>query len=161
MVTLKEDIEKQSDWLVKAFESEGYKLDYTIHSFIDIDKFFLKSLKNGKPKRSSTLSKDLKGITFSISCYLAETLVKNVCDSTLITDGDDPKGKSNFYVKLSDRTICFPVTIVKNRIKNGLRNGIYLYGYELTQEFTNEIFDPTYSDIEKEIKFKKEWWKFW
>lgn len=50
MVTLKEDIAKQSDWLVKTFESEGYKLDYTIHSFIDIDKFFLKNLKNGNQK---------------------------------------------------------------------------------------------------------------
>lgn len=106
----------------------------------------------------------MKGITFSISAYIAETLVKNVSDSTLITDDNDPNSKSNFYVKLSDRTICFPVTIVKKRIKNGLRNGIYLYGYELTQEFTNEIFDPTYLDIEKENKCKKEcttWWKFW
>ena len=49
MATLKEDIKKQSEWTRIAFKSDGYELDYTIHSFIEIDKFFQNNLKNGKP----------------------------------------------------------------------------------------------------------------
>lgn len=39
MATLLEDIKTQSEWIVKAFKSDSLNLDYTIHSFIEIDKF--------------------------------------------------------------------------------------------------------------------------
>lgn len=107
MVKLKEDISKQADWVVMVFGSDGYKLDYTIHSFIEIDRFFLKNLKNGKPKIGTKLSKNSKELVFSISAYMTETLIKNVPDSILITDDTNRKSKTDFYVKLPNRTIAF------------------------------------------------------
>ena len=41
MGILLEDIKTQSDWIVKAFEYDGLKLDYSIESIIEIDKFLL------------------------------------------------------------------------------------------------------------------------
>jgi hypothetical protein len=40
MGTLKEDIKKQSEWLVKAFKSDNLKLNYTVESFKLLDDFF-------------------------------------------------------------------------------------------------------------------------
>lgn len=55
MATLKEDIKSQSDWIVKAFEADGFKLDYTIESIIEVDRFFEVNIKNGKPKKGGRL----------------------------------------------------------------------------------------------------------
>ncbi len=52
MATLKEDIKKQSDWIIKAFAADKLKLDYTIHSFMEIDKFFNKHSKNGATSKT-------------------------------------------------------------------------------------------------------------
>jgi hypothetical protein len=57
MATLKEDIKKQSDWIVKAFAADNFKLDYTIDSFIEIDRFFNKNMQNGQPKKEGRLAK--------------------------------------------------------------------------------------------------------
>ena len=51
MATLKEDIKKQSEWIIKAFKEDGFNLDGTIESIIEVDRFFTKNLKNGKPKK--------------------------------------------------------------------------------------------------------------
>jgi len=48
------------------------------------------------------------------------------------------------------------------RFKNGAEDSIYIYGYEITKEFTNEEFDDSYWNITDEIvEEKKAWWKFW
>ena len=51
MGTLKEDIKTQSDWIVKAFAADGFKLDHTIDSLIEVDRFFIANMKNGQPKK--------------------------------------------------------------------------------------------------------------
>jgi hypothetical protein len=51
MGTLKEDIKFQSDWITKAFAEDGFTLDYSIDSIIEVDRFFTKNMKNGQPKK--------------------------------------------------------------------------------------------------------------
>ena len=41
----KEDIKKQSEWIIKAFKEDGFNLDGTIESIIEVDRFFTKNLK--------------------------------------------------------------------------------------------------------------------
>ncbi|WP_202704382.1 hypothetical protein [Flavobacterium sp. UGB4466] len=164
MATLKEDIIQQSDWVIKAFESDGYKLDYSIYSFIEIDRFFQKNLIDGKPKRGGRLSKNFGAIVFSISSYVAQTLIKNVPNSSIVTDDSDVNGEINFSVELSNGTVCFPAQRVMKRIKNGLEDAIYPYGYELAKEFINESFDQSFWDIGKGEELEEEskpWWKLW
>jgi hypothetical protein len=74
MATLKEDIKKQSDWIIEAFQVDGFKLDYTIKSFVEIDKFLEKNSKNGNPTNGGRLTKNLGSILFSIGSYIGETL---------------------------------------------------------------------------------------
>ena len=56
MATLLEDIKTQSDWIVKAFKSDNFNLDYTVHSFIEIDRFINMHAKNGQPVPGGRLS---------------------------------------------------------------------------------------------------------
>ena len=75
MGTLQEDIKAQSSWLVRAFAADGLQLDYTINSLKQIDKFFEKHSKNGKPVKNGRLSQNV-GSIFYIGSYVGETIVK-------------------------------------------------------------------------------------
>jgi hypothetical protein len=55
MATLIEDIKSQSQWIVKAFAADGFKLDYSIDSIIEVDRFFVANMKNGQPKKGGRL----------------------------------------------------------------------------------------------------------
>jgi len=163
MATLKEDIKKQSDWLVKAFAADKLKLDYTIHSLIEIDKFFNKHTKNGQPVKRGRLSSNLGPIIFSIGSYVGQTIIKTIPKAVWQTDDKDPEGELTASVKLPNGTIIWPMQKVLKRFKNGSEDSIYVYGHELTKDKTKEPFDKSYWDIDKNDNKSttKPWWKFW
>lgn len=69
MATLKEDIKTQSDWIVNAFRVDGYNLDGTMDSIIEVDRFFKQNMEGGKPKKNRRLSGQGYGNKlFSIRC---------------------------------------------------------------------------------------------
>jgi hypothetical protein len=165
MATLKEDIKTQSDWIVKAFAADNFKLDYTIDSFIEIDRFFNKNMQNGQPKKGGRLAKKGFGpILFSIGSYVGETIIKNVKGAEWITDDSDPQAELNVSMKLPDETEFWPIQRVMKRFQNGSEDSIYPYGYSLTKEFTNLPFNEQFWTLTAETdepEIKKPWWKFW
>jgi hypothetical protein len=158
MGTLKEDINKQADWIVKSFAEDKLRLDYSITSLIAIDKFFLKNTVDGKAKPGGRLSKNMGGIIFSIGAYIGNTIIKNVPGSFWETDDEVAGGEIDVAVKLPNDIVIWPVQRAMNRFKNGGEDSIYVYGYEITKEFTGEKFDGSYWEI---TKVTKPWWKFW
>ena len=78
------------------------------------------------------------------------------------TDDNDPQGEINASVRLPDGTIMWPMQRVMKRFQNGSEDSIYVYGHSVTKELTNELFDQSYWQIDKEkAKPNKPWWKFW
>lgn len=163
MATLLEDIKIQSEWLIEAFAADNLKLDYTIHSLIEVDKFFNRNTRNGKAVKGGRFSKNLGAIIFSIGAYVGQTIVKTIPSAAWETDDNDPQGEITAAVKLPDGTIMWPMQKVMKRFKNGSEDSIYAYGHHITKDLTNEAFDQSYWDIENEnvLIFKKPWWKFW
>lgn len=161
MGTLIEDIKPSSDWIVKGFQADGLKLDYTIDSFIEIDKFFNIHAENGVAKRGGRLSKDLGYILFSLGAYIGETIIKNVPGSIWITNDDDPEGEVMITVKLPNGSEIYPVQRVIKRFENGAEDAIYVYGHIVTKEFTNETFNGSFWVEMKQEKPAKPWWKIW
>lgn len=167
MGTLKEDIKTQSDWIVKAFEADKYKLDYSIGSIMEVDKFFFKNMVNGKPKKGGRLSKKGFGsILFSIGSYVGETIIKNVPGTEWITDDNDPQGELNVSMKLPNGEEIWPIQRIMKRFLNGSEDSIYPYIHMATKEFTDHTFDDTFWKLEEEIEHEDEhitkpWWKFW
>ena len=161
MGTLREDIKSQSDWIVKALTADKFKLDYTIESFIEIDKFFIKHSKNGQAVAGGRLSKNLGAIIFSIGSYVGETIIRVVPGAEWKTDDADPKGEMNVSVKLPNGTEVWPMQRVMKRFKDGDEDSIYPYGYSVTKEFTNKSFDEVFWKLTRGKEESKPRWKFW
>lgn len=164
MGKLLEDIKSQSDWVVKAFALDGYKLDYTIDSFIQIDLFFKHNMKDGKPINGGRLPIPGFGpILFSIGAYVGETIIKHVPGAIWITDDNDPQGELTVAVKFPNGAELWPIQRVFNRFRNGTEDAIYPYGYLITKDFTKQEFNPQFWTLtaETEDKRYKPWWKFW
>ena len=141
MGTLKEDIKAQSNWIVKAFAADGFKLDYTIDSIMEVDRFFVKNMENGKPKKGGRFyGKRVGSILFSIGSYVGETIIKNVSGSEWITDDNDPQGELTVSLKLPNGGQIFPIQKVMKRFQNGSEDAIYPYVYMVTKEFTSLPF---------------------
>lgn len=161
MATLLEDIKKQAEWTVEAFKVDGYKLDFSINSLIEIDRFFEMNMIDEKPKKRGRLAKNLGPVLFSIASYLTETILRNSPGSELLTDDDDPYGEVNFSIKLPDNGVIFPWERVMKRFKNGFEDSIYPYGYELTKTFVEVSFDQSFWEMRREIEKarSKPWWR--
>lgn len=163
MASLKQDIKTQSDWIILALKTDGFKLDYSIQSFIEIDRFFEKNTKDGKPTRGGRLAQNIGAIIFSIGSYIGEAFIKNVQGTDWITDDNDPNGEITAAIKFPDGNTVFPMQRVMNRFKNGYSDSIYTYGFEITKNYINEPFNVAFWDIGRKSnqEIKKAWWKFW
>ena len=153
----------QSEWIVEAFEADNLKLDYTIGSIMEIDKFFFKNMVNGVPKRGGRLAqKGFGSVLFSIGSYVGETIIKNIPDSEWITDDKDPQGELNVSMKLPNGAEVWPIQRIMKRFQNGSGDSIYPYVHMATKEFTNHTFDKEFWNLEEKYgKSNSPWWKFW
>lgn len=156
MATIKEDIVTFSNMIVRGFDNDKLKLDYTLTSFKDIDTFYNLHSKNSERIEGGRFSKNLGQILFSLGAYIGQTIIKIVPDTIWVTDEDDPEGEINAILKLSDETVVWPMQRTIKRFRNGEEDGIYIYGYHIVQKYT---------DIEKLLqqekisRTKKPWWK--
>ena len=163
MATLLQDIKTQSDWITKAFAADNLKLDYTIHSFIEIDKFFNKHSKDGKALKGGRLSQNLGAIIFSLGSYVGQTIIKNIPGSVWQTNDNDPEGELNATIKLPDGTVIFPMQRMMKRFQNGSDDAVYVYGHHIAKDYIDESFDQSFWSIDenKDNQAKRPWWKFW
>lgn len=165
MATLEEDIQAQSEWIVKAFAADGFKLDFSIASIIEVDRFFIANMKNGQPKKSGRLyGKGFGPILFSIGSYVGETIIKNVPGSEWITDDNDPQAELNVSLKLPDGVEMWPIQKVMKRFQHGSEDAIYPYVQMVTQDFTKLPFIEEFWMLTAEGdkgENTKPWWKFW
>ena len=95
MANLHNDIKKSSAWAVKAFAEDNLRLNYTIDSFKDIDKFFDLHSTNGTANEEGRLTNNLGSTLFSIGSYIGETFIRLVPGSVWVIDNNDPKSEIN------------------------------------------------------------------
>lgn len=164
MATLLEDIKSQSDWIVRAFASDGYKLDYSFDSIMEIDRFFAANMSNGEPKKGGRFPKKGFGaILFSMGSYIGETVIHNIPGTEWITDDEDPQAELNVFLRLPNGVECSPIIKVFKRFQNGTEEALYPYVHMLVEETTGHVFNQDFWRLiaEAEKEKKKPWWKFW
>ena len=163
MPAILESIEAQSKWILAAFKSDNIELDFTIRSFIEIDKFLSLHVKNGQRMKGGRLEKNFGTIVFSIGSYMGETIRKSVPGSFWKVDDTDTQGEINAELVLPGGLTIWPIQRVMKRFKNGPEDSVYIYGHELTHEFTKEPFDQAYWEMNQEngSARAKPWWQFW
>lgn len=124
--TLAEDIKSYTEWIVGAMTSAGYKLDFTVESMKEIDRFFDEQNRPG-----GILNPQNRGsIMFAIGSYIGETVIK-CFGGEWITDDNDPQGETNITVKTAKGTMFSPVQRCIKRLLNGEEDGIYAYVYAI------------------------------
>ena len=163
MGTLLEDLQKQSDWIVKAFAADKITLDYSIHSFIEVDRFFNRHSRDGKAIKGGRLSQNLGLIIFGLGSYVGQTFMKNIPGCIWQTDDKDPQGEINASIQFPDGTIIFPMQKLMKRFQNGFEDAVYVYGHHLAKGYIDEPFDQSFWNVNSELTTseKKPWWKFW
>ncbi|XMB86014.1 hypothetical protein RJG79_11520 [Mycoplasmatota bacterium WC44] len=125
---LEKDILKSHKWIMQTLNTSGYKVDYTVESFKEIDRFFEENVINGQPVSGGLLATDTGSRLFALGAFIGETIIR-VCGGDWILIDRDKYGEINITVKLDNGTILFPVKRCIKRFKNGSQDGIYIYGY--------------------------------
>jgi len=120
--TLKEDIKTGSEWFVQAMDSSGYRLDWTIESFHELDRFFDEQKRPG-----GILDGKVGTKLFAAASYVGETIIKEV-GGVWETDDSDPQGELNIAVRLRSGGVIWPVQRVMKRFENGAEDSLYAYG---------------------------------
>lgn len=150
MRTLKEDIKACTDWIIKAFNIDNLKLDCSIESLMEIDRFFFLNMQDGKPKKGGRLGGENCGsILFSIGAYIGETILKNAPGTEWITGDEDPENDWIVSLKLPNGGIILPMQKVLKRFQNGSEDSIYPYVHSSTKEFTKHTFNKQFWEIER------------
>lgn len=162
MATLKKDIKKSADWLVKAFAALGKKLDYSVESVELIENLISEQFENGMPKEGSLFTNGLGGKLFAISSYMGEVVIKNTSATKWVTDDKDPQGEINIKLVSANGTEMYPAHRVMKRIKNGEEDNIYHYVAIAVKQYMKHEGGIPKGFLEEQPEVDdKPWWKFW
>lgn len=126
--TLLSDIRKSTKWIIVCLNSSGYKVDMSINSLKEVDRFFIEQMDDitHESKQGGLLSKDRGARLFAIGSFIGEVIIKEY-GGEWITDDNDKNGEINIAVKLSNGSTIWPVQRVIKRCLEGPENDIYNY----------------------------------
>ena len=119
--TLLQDISTHSEWIVKALNSSGYAVDYTVDSMKEIDRFIDEQNVPG-----GLIDNNRGQIIFALGAYIGQTVIK-VFGGEWVTDDNDPKGELEIAVKLPNGFTMWPVQKCIKRCQFGPEESIYSY----------------------------------
>jgi len=126
--TLLADIKSSSIWVMKALNSSGYKVNMSVESLKEVDRFFNEQLDDATntPKSGGLLSESCGTRLFALGSFLGEVII-NEYGGEWVTDDSDEMGEINVAVKLENGSMIWPVQRVIKRCKEGSENDIYNY----------------------------------
>ncbi|MCM1022918.1 MAG: hypothetical protein NC395_02520 [Prevotella sp.] len=138
---LDETIHAACELIVEILKSSDYKLDYTLESMKEVDRF----IDDESGEDGIILS--LGGrIMFALGCYVGETVIR-LYGGKWHTDDNDPKGDANASVTLDNGMVIFPGINVVKRCVNGSEDSIYAYVRALSLDKTKRTVPPPYDKI--------------
>lgn len=121
-----------AEWIANALSSSGYRADFTLASFGEVDRFFEEHAPGGIARPSGLLSEDVGSRLFAIGSYIGETLRRQL-GGEWIGDDEDPQAEINISIKLADGSIIWPIQRAMKRFRNGPEDSIAAYGAALSK----------------------------
>ena len=137
-----EIIHTACEMIVSILDSSGYKMDYSIESMKEIDRFF-----DEQSGEDGMISQGIVQILVSLASYVGETVVR-LYGGKWDIDDDDPNGYVCATVSLDKGTVVVPMQIVMNRFQKGSEDSIYDYVCGLSQDKPELTLTP-YKDIHR------------
>ena len=120
-----------AEWIATALSSSGYRADFTLASFGEIDRFFDEHAPRGVARPDGLLSEQVGSRIFAIGAYVGETLRRQL-GGEWVADDKDPEVEINISIKLVDGSIVWPVQRAMKRFRNGPEDSIVAYGAALS-----------------------------
>ena len=106
-----EELSRTSNWISNFLMREGYHIDYTLKSLLEIDKFF-------KEKLNLVLENDNnRNFIFSISAYIGEVFRINLKGNWVLSRGIDLDDESIAISFKNNDTIIYPLNITLELIQ--------------------------------------------
>ena len=99
--TLSEDIRASCEWVVTALNSSGYKVDYTLESVKEIDRFI-----DEQSGENGIISRNKGQILFSLGCYVGETVIRLYGGKCIGSQEDVNTAASTAYMIMSIRFLA-------------------------------------------------------
>lgn len=161
MASLKKDIKKSANWLVKAFGDLDKELDFSVKSVEHIETVLTEQFEDGQPKTDGLFANGLGGKLFAISSYIGEVVIRNTKATKWVTDDKDPQGEINIKLVSANGTEMFPAHRVISRLQNGDEDNIYHYTAIAVKNLMNFEGEIPEGFFEKGENDGKPWWKFW
>jgi hypothetical protein len=124
------DARAAAEWIAAALSSSGYKMDFSIKSFKEIDRFFDEHAPHGEARPDGLLSENFGNRMFSIGAYVGEVICRRT-GATWQGDDSDPDAEINITVRFKRGQIIWPVQKVLKRFELGPQHSIYGYGMAL------------------------------
>jgi hypothetical protein len=148
--TVVSDAEKAANWIVTALAASGYRVDFSMESLQEIERFFTEHSNEGKPKAGGLLSQDIGARLFALGSYVGEVIRREGKGEWVVSDGD-PQAEINIAVRLPPDVLLWPVQRVMKRLRNGPEENIYHYGLAaLGRPGTSEIERTGYGPHRRE-----------
>lgn len=126
------DAKEAAEWIATALSSSGYKADFTLESFKEIDRFVDEQTQNGRPRSGGLLAENFGARVFALGAYVGET-IRRLGKGQWHGDDSDRDAEINIEVRLTSASIIWPMQRVIKRIKNGREDGIYAYAYSILE----------------------------
>jgi hypothetical protein len=130
MAKIVEDIQIASNWAAHALTVSGYKVDFSLASLWEIERFFCEHSDKGIAKPDGLLAQDLGSRIFALGAYVGEVL-RRYRNGQWVGDDNDPKVEVNIELHFPDAEVCWPIQRVMKRFKNGSEDCIGFYGYAM------------------------------
>jgi hypothetical protein len=79
------DAKEAAEWIATALSSSGYKADFTLESFKEIDRFVDDQTQNGRPRPGGLLAENFGARVFALGAYVGGSFAGLVRDSGMAT----------------------------------------------------------------------------
>jgi hypothetical protein len=126
------DAIQAAGWVAQALSASGYRADFSLGSFAELDRFLDDQAPGGVARPDGLLSENLGSRLFAIGSYVGETLRRRL-GGAWVGDDNDPQAEINLALKLPDGTLLWPVQRVMKRFKNGREDGLAAYAAALSR----------------------------
>jgi hypothetical protein len=112
--------------------SRGYRVDFSVDSLKEIDRFFDEHALNGGARPGGLLAENCGSRLFALGGYVGET-IRRSCGGEWFADDTDPQGEINIEIRLHGGARLWPVQRLMKRYKKGPEDGIYVHGCALAR----------------------------
>ena len=132
MGTIYEDIATAADQIATELSGHGYRLDFTLASLAEVDRFLDDHAAPDAPATGTLLSDRLGPWMFALGSYCGEVLSREAGGSWSWTGPDDDKAAStDTELVLVDGSRVFPLQRIWKRLMHGDEEAMAAWGAEM------------------------------